>query len=88
MKVFFHKSFQKRYRKSSDKIQDKFDSQLDLFYKNIYDERLNNHELHGKYSNHRSINVTGNIRAIYKEIGTITMDVLFVDIGTHGELYS
>lgn len=88
MKVFFHKYFQKRYRKSSSKIQDKFDSQLEIFYKNIHDERLNKHELHGKYSEHRSINVTGDIRAVYRKVNATTEDVIFVDIGTHGELYS
>lgn len=88
MKVFFHKYFQKRYNKSSRKIQNKFDSQLGIFYKNIHDDRLNNHELHGKYANHRSINVTGDIRAVYRKVNTATDDVIFVDIGTHGELYS
>ena len=88
MKVFFHKYFQKRYSKSSSKIKDKFDIQLELFYKNIHDEKLNNHELHGKYAHHRSINVTGNIRAVYREVDVTTGNVIFVDIGTHGELYS
>lgn len=88
MKVFFHKYFQKRYRKSSSKTQDKFDIQLEIFYKDVYDERLNNHELHGKYTNHKSINVTGDIRAVYRKVSMATEDVIFVDIGTHGELYS
>ena len=88
MKVFFHKYFQKRFGKSSNRVKDKFDIQLELFYENLYDERLNNHELHGKYAKHRSINVTGDIRAVYRKIDTTTDDVIFVDIGTHGELYS
>lgn len=88
MKVFFHKYFQKRYGKSSSKIKDKFDIQLELFYKNVHDERLNDHGLHGKYANHRSINVTGDIRAVYRKVNRATEDVIFVDIGTHGELYS
>lgn len=88
MKVFFHKYFQKRYRKSPRKIQDKFDLQLELFYENIHDERLNNHGLHGKYTKHRSIDVTGDIRAVYRKSDATTDDVIFVDIGSHGELYS
>ena len=88
MKVFFHKYFQKRYSKSSSKIKGKFDIQLELFYNDTHDERLNNHKLHGKYAYHRSINVTGDIRAVYRKIDTTTDDVIFVDIGTHGELYS
>ncbi|KKW39679.1 MAG: hypothetical protein UY89_C0016G0007 [Parcubacteria group bacterium GW2011_GWA1_54_9] len=61
---------------------------MEVFYEDVHDERLNNHELHGKYANHRSINVTGDIRAVYRKIDIATDDVLFVDIGTHGELYS
>ncbi len=88
MKVFFHKYFQKRHTRLPEKIKDKFDIQLKIFYQNPYDERLNSHALHGKYSNHRSINVTGDIRAIYRKVSTTTEDVIFVDIGLHGELYS
>ena len=88
MKIFFHKYFQKRYNKSFSKIKEKFDIQLELFYKNIHDVRLNNHALHGKYSHHRSIDVTGNIRAVYRKVGKRTDSVVFIDIGTHGELYS
>lgn len=88
MRVFFHKYFRKRYARSSDKIKDKFDIQLELFYENCYDERLDNHELRGKYAHHRSIKVTGDIRAVYRKIDTTTDDVIFVDIGSHSELYS
>jgi len=87
MKVFFHKYFRKRHAKLSNKIKDKFDTQLEIFYENLYDERLNNHELHGEYANHKSINVTGNIRAVYRKVDTTTDDVIFVDIGSHSELY-
>lgn len=88
MKVFFHKYFRKRFAKSPSKVKEKFDIQLELFYKNLHDERLNNHELHGKYANHRSINVTGDIRAVYRNTDAIAGDIIFVDIGTHAELYS
>ena len=88
MNVLFHRHFRKRFKKLPGKVKDKFDVQLELFYKNVHDERLSNHELHGKYINCRSINVTGDIRAVYRKVGTTTDDVLFIDIGTHAELYS
>ena len=88
MKIFFHKYFQKRYSKLSSKIKDRFDIQLKLFHHDVHDERLNNHALRGKYAHHRSINVTGDIRAVYRDADTATETVIFVDIGTHGELYS
>ena len=88
MKVFFHKYFLKRYAKSSSKVKDKFDMQLKFFYENRHDKKLNDHKLHGKYASYRSINVTGDIRAVYREVGAKIDDVVFIDIGTHGELYS
>jgi mRNA-degrading endonuclease YafQ of YafQ-DinJ toxin-antitoxin module len=78
MQVFFHKHFQKRYVKLPIKIKDKFDIQLDRFYDDPHDGELRNHELHGKYAQHRSIDVTGDVRAIYKE--TEKGVFLFVDI--------
>ncbi len=87
MNILFHKNFLKRYRKLASGVQDKFDRQLALVYEDRYDARLNNHELQGKYAGYRSINVTGDIRAIFKQVGGAD-DLLFVDIGTHSELYS
>ena len=88
MRIFFHKFFQKRYAKSPRKVQDKFDAQLEILYANRYDIRLNNHALHGKYAHHRSIDITGDIRAVYRDLGNKTEAIVFIDIGTHGELYS
>ena len=90
MQVIFHKYFIKRYKKLTPKIQKKFDAQLTIFYANKYDARLNNHALHGKFASYRSIDVTGDIRAVYKEIETKARrdNVVFADIGSHTELYS
>jgi len=41
--------------------------------------------LHGEHKGFKSFNVTGDIRVIFKETKEV---FLFVDIGTHGELYS
>lgn len=45
---------------------------------------LNNHPLYGKWEGCWSINVTGDIRAIYKTEGFIA---IFLEIGSHGQLY-
>ena len=87
MNIVFHKHFRKRFAKLSEKVKDKFDVQLALFYGDTFDVRLRNHELHGKYTKHRSIDVTGDIRAVYRG-GEREGDVIFVDIGTHSQLYS
>jgi len=45
---------------------------------------LNNHSLEGAFDECRSINVTGDCRAIFKQEKNIA---IFMTIGTHSELY-
>ena len=50
-----------------------------------YDIKLNNHPLKGKWSGYRSINISGDLRALYKEMGEDK--VIFTNIGSHNQLY-
>lgn len=84
MKIVFHKVFHKKYKKLPKKIQAAFSNRLKIFQVNAYDPILNNHKLHGEYDSFRSINVTSDIRAIYKAIGDI---IEFYTIGSHSDLY-
>lgn len=86
MNIAFSSKFNKNYCKLSKKIQDKLDEKIPLFELNEFDLTLKNHKLHGIYEGHRSINITGDIRVIYKKISE--EDYYFYDIGTHSELYS
>ena len=58
---------------------------LVLFLQDEFNPILNNHPLRGKYKGYRSINITGDLRAIYQyqnpDIG------IFVAIDTHSNLY-
>lgn len=56
-----------------------------IFSTNPHDPILNNHSLNGKYQNCWSINITGDIRAIYRKISVV--EIRFVEIGSHGQLY-
>lgn len=85
MIILFHKRFGKAYKKSSVKIKGHFRSRLALFAKDPFHPLLNNHALHGNLAGYRSINITGDIRAIYKVIDEGTVE--FALIGSHGELY-
>lgn len=85
MNVRFHQNFIKSYRKRSSKIQKATDKRLKLFAKNPFSSILGNHQLIGKFTGYRSINITGDFRAIYKEISRD--EVIFVLLGTHAELY-
>ena len=86
MRIVFQKSFEKQYKKLPKKIKQKVQERNILLGKDPYNPVLNNHSLHGKYVGYRSISVTGNLRIIYKFLGKNT--VLFVEIGTHSDLYS
>ena len=84
MIVVYHKKFTKRFVKLSPKIQASFYKKLEIFCADKYDVRINNHPLHGIFAGSRSIDVTGNYRAVFVE----NVDsVVFTNVGTHPELY-
>lgn len=85
MKYQFHNHFKKAYLKLPGKIQKTVDDKLFLFSKDPFAESLRNHFLMGKYKGYRSINITGDYRAVYKEMSK--NKVIFVKLGTHSELY-
>ena len=74
------------FNKQSRKIQDKFNERLLFFIKDRAHPLLNMHPLHGEWLGCKSINITGNIRAVFEEIGENSVE--FVAIGSHPELYS
>lgn len=55
-----------------------------MFVKNKFDPILNNHSVHPVYPNSRSINITGDYRAIFYEKENTA---IFIAIGTHAQLY-
>jgi len=85
MKYLTSKFFDKQFSKLSPKIKIQCLGKLGIFLNNTYERSLNNHSLGGEYKGYRSINITGDIRIIYKEIDK---DVAYlVEIGSHSELY-
>jgi mRNA-degrading endonuclease RelE of RelBE toxin-antitoxin system len=84
MKVDFHRKFRKKLYKLPIPIQDKFYERLRLFYEDPFLASLNNHSVDRVYPGCRSINVTGDYRVIFSDDGKT---VLFINIGTHAELY-
>jgi len=84
MIFIFHKNFTKRLKILPRKVQKRFDERLILFEKDQMNPVLNNHSLKGKYLGCRSINVTGDLRAVFKrELDT----AIFVAIDSHSNLY-
>jgi addiction module RelE/StbE family toxin len=86
MKVRFHKNITKRYKKLQPAEKKKFDERITLFMENTHNVVLDNHPLRGSFVGYRSINITGDLRAVYKVIDQET--AYFVVLGTHNELYS
>lgn len=84
MTIDFHREFTKEFKKLPSKIKKKFQDRLTLFEKDEFSPALNNHSLRGFYQGYRSINVTGDIRAIYRKNAR---GVIFVEIGSHSSLY-
>ena len=59
-----------------------------LFSKNPNNPSLHNHALRDEWQGYRSINITNDVRALYKEVQIGQGNVAyFVTVGTHKELY-
>ncbi|OGI70159.1 hypothetical protein A3A09_03580 [Candidatus Nomurabacteria bacterium RIFCSPLOWO2_01_FULL_42_20] len=86
MAITYSRIFKKMFRKKDVWVQEKFRERLSLFIKDINHPLLNNHPLDGVWFGCRSINITGDFRAVYEELGNDCFE--FVAIGTHSELYS
>ncbi len=86
MKLYFHKNFDKQLGKLRKTERKKAQDRLILFLRNPFNPLLNNHPLKGKYLDYRSINITGDLRAIYKLISE--EECIFVALDSHSNLYS
>ena len=86
MVITYSRVFKKMFKKNNTWGQNKFANNLLLFTQNVNHPLLNNHSLSGEWVGCRSINVTGDFRAVYEELGNDHFE--FIAIGTHSELYS
>lgn len=86
MKINYSKNFVKQYGKQRPVIKEKFVEKQKVYVTDKFNPILNNHGLGGKWLGYRSINVTGDIRAIFEEVNENYVE--FVAIGTHSELYN
>lgn len=84
MEIKLHKNFTKQYLKLKTTQKEKFKERRNLFLQDEFNPILNNHSLNGKYLGCRSINVTGDLRAIFKKEDN---NVIFVSLGSHSNLY-
>jgi len=86
MRIRFHKNFEKQYKRLREGQKKRVQERLFLFLENPFNPVLGNHPLKGKYKGYRSINITGDLRVVYKFINE--QEYIFITIDTHSNLYS
>ena len=81
MNLRFSKQFNKQLGKLTLQQQDKFWHRIELWQEDPNHPLLRSHKLAGKLANYHSINITGDIRALYE----IVDDEIYLNamIGTH-----
>ena len=88
LKINFSKKFRKSYQKSPTKVKKQFQKRLKIFIKNPFNPLLKNHRLTGKYKVYRSINITGDWRALFSTRNfKKSLIIEFKFFGTHSQLY-
>lgn len=85
MEVILHKNFKKKFKRLPPKVQQQFFKRVKLFLQDKFNPVLNNHSVDSAYPGWRSINITGDYRALYEAKNEDR--VVFIKIGTHSELY-
>ncbi|MBI4086578.1 type II toxin-antitoxin system mRNA interferase toxin, RelE/StbE family [Candidatus Kaiserbacteria bacterium] len=84
MKIGLHRRFLKQYTKLPRNIRVQFVERKNLFIQEPFHPLLHNHSVDGVFPGCRSINITGDYRAVFRQQDE---QVLFLEIGTHSELY-
>jgi len=85
MRLATTKRFDKQYAKLKPSVKLRFKARIELFLDNPLNPVLRNHPLAGKYVGYRSINITGDTRALYRQKGDTL--IIFAFIGSHSQLY-
>jgi addiction module RelE/StbE family toxin len=88
MEIRYATRFRKQYRKAAIGVREAFAQTLELFVAEPNHPMLRNHPLKEKFAGFRSIDVTGDWRAVFKEAkaGNRTI-ITFHLLGTHDTLY-
>ena len=85
MSVTYNRTFKKQFQKAPSYIKEAFRERMRHFLGDPFHPLLNTHQLKQEWRDHRSINVTGDWRAIYFPFTDTHIE--FRAIGTHSQLY-
>lgn len=84
MNIYLQKNFVRGYKKLNKNQKTKFKERRNLFIQDEFNPILNNHALTGKYKGYRSINITGDLRVVFKREND---EAIFVAVDSHSNLY-
>lgn len=89
IKFRFTKTFQKEISQLSWTQAHQLKKRLELFQANPNHQLLKKHKLHGKMKGFYTINITGDLRAVYwiLEKNKDELTIGFTRLGTHSQLY-
>ncbi len=85
MTIKYAKRFVKQLKKLQPAERQRFYARQAVLEENPAHRSLNHHILKGRYEGYHSINIGGDIRALYVQIGDEI--ILFELIGSHSQLY-
>jgi len=85
MTIKYSRRFKKQFKTLRKNGKARFWKRLEMLKTDPYADPLNHHELKGKFAGLHSINVGGDLRALFIEKGDDL--ILFELIGTHSQLY-
>lgn len=85
LKLAVSPKYKRNYRKQSEAIKRTVIEREAIFLRNPHDARLETHKLHGKDRDAWAYSVTHKIRIKFLFISTNI--VMYLDIGTHDEVY-
>lgn len=83
--IEFTKGFIKQFKLLRPAQKQQFYVRLALYETDPQAKVLNDHALKGNYNGYRSINVSGDLRVLYRSEGGRI--IIFCFIGTHSQLY-
>jgi addiction module RelE/StbE family toxin len=88
MEIKYTARFRKQYQKADKEIKDTFSQALELFLEEPNHQSLRNHPLKEKFVGFRSINITEDWRAVFRETQSRKQKIIiFHMLGTHNQLY-
>lgn len=85
MEIRVSPRFERDYKKLSRDIKEKAKAREQIFQTNPFDARLDTHQLHGKDDGKWAYSIDYDYRIKFVFLGKGR--VLYIDIGTHDELY-